>query len=97
MTPRLCDRCGQPIPPDRLRYIAKIQVYAAYDPLEITFDDLTRDHRHEINTLLEQCEGVSEEELMRGVFVEFKYNLCAACQKAYLARPLPPAPLPGSN
>ncbi len=90
MTKRICDRCGKAIAKDDLRYIAKIEVYAAYDPLEITFEDLRRDHTGEIEKLLQQCEGLTEEELMRDVHVQFQYDLCRACQKAYVACPLPP-------
>ena len=55
MMSRLCDRCGRAIEKKALRYVAKIQVFAAYDPLEITFEDLTRDHSAEIDALLQQC------------------------------------------
>jgi hypothetical protein len=87
----ICDRCGRPIDQGELRYIAKVQVYAAYDPLEITFDDLMRDHTPEIEQLLRQCEGLTEEELMRDVHVQFQFDLCRACQRAYLENPLPSA------
>ena len=88
MMNRLCDRCGRAIEKKALRYVAKIQVFAAYDPLEITFEDLTRDHSAEIDALLEQCEGMTEDELMRDVYVEFHFDLCRECQKAYVAEPL---------
>ena len=71
-----------------MRYIAKIQVFAAADPLEITLEDLLRDTRREMNRLLQQCEGLTEEELMRDVYVKFEYDLCRACQKAYVNNPL---------
>ena len=87
--PRQCRRCGQELPPDQLRYIAKIQVYAAYDPLEITFEDLRRDHTAEIDALLQRCAELSEEELMRDVYVAFQFDLCRVCQKAYVADPVP--------
>ncbi len=89
MTTRLCDRCGQLIEERSLRYIAKIQVYAAYDPLNIDFEDATRDHTEEIRAILKSCEGLSEEELMRDVYVEFQFDLCRACQRSYLKDPLP--------
>ena len=38
MVTRICDRCGKAILKDELRYVAKVEVYAAYDPLEITFE-----------------------------------------------------------
>jgi hypothetical protein len=91
MITHICDRCGKPIEKGALRYIARIQVYAASEPLEITLDDLRRDHREETDTLLRQCAGMTEEELMRDVYVEFQFDLCRACQRAYLAEPLPAA------
>lgn len=90
MIKKICDRCSLPIMEGELRYVAKIQVYAAYDPLEITFEDLTRDHTDEVKRLLEACEGMTEEELMRDVHVEFQFDLCRECQKKYVAAPLPP-------
>jgi hypothetical protein len=91
MTTRLCDRCGQLIDEKALRYIAKIQVYAAYDPLNIDFGDATRDRSKEIQAVLKSCEGLSEEELMRDVYVEFQFDLCRACQRSYVQDPLSPA------
>jgi hypothetical protein len=89
MITRTCDRCGQPIEEGQVRYTAKIQVFAAYDPLEITFDDLTRDYSNEIEQVVEQCRGLTEEELMRDVYVDFEFDLCPPCQKAYIKDPLP--------
>jgi hypothetical protein len=89
MINRVCDRYGLPIMEGELRYIAKIQVFAAYDPLEITFEDLTWDHTQEIERLIEACQDLSEEELMRDVHVEFQYDLCRPCQKVYVAKPMP--------
>ena len=89
MATRLCDRCGQIIDEGALRYIAKIQVYAAYDPLQMTFEDMTRDHADEIKEILKRCEGLDGEELMRDVYVDFQFDLCRACQRAYTKDPLP--------
>lgn len=91
MKTRLCDRCGQLIEEGALRYIAKIQVYAAYDPLNIDFEDMTRDHTEEIQEILKRCEGLSEEELMQDVYVDFVFDLCRACQRNYIKDPLPTA------
>ena len=88
MVTHICDRCGHPIEQGQLRYIAKIQVFAAADPVEITLEDLLRDTRREMDRLLQQCEGLTEEELLRDVYVKFEYDLCRACQKAYVNNPL---------
>jgi hypothetical protein len=88
MVTRVCDRCGQPIEEGALRYEAKIQVFAAYDPLEITFEDLTKDHTAEIERVAKECEGLSEEALMRDVYVDFRFDLCPSCQKEYIKDPM---------
>jgi hypothetical protein len=88
MITHICDRCGRPLEQGQLRYIARIEVLAAADPLEITLDDLLRDSRREMDALLEQCEQLTEEELMRDVYVKFVFDLCRTCQKAYVTDPL---------
>ena len=88
MISHICDRCGRPLEQGQLRYIARIEVLAAADPLEITLDDLLRDSRREMDALLEQCERLTEEELMRDVYVKFEFDLCRACQKTYVTDPL---------
>ena len=88
MITHICDRCGRPIEKGQLRYIARIEVLAAADPLEITLEDLLRDTRREMDTLLAKCEQFSEEELMRDVYVKFEFDLCRACQKSYVTDPL---------
>ena len=88
MITHICDRCGRPLERGQLRYIARIEVLAAADPLEITLDDLLRDSRREMDALLEQCEQLTEEELMRDVYVKFEFDLCRPCQKAYVTDPL---------
>ena len=89
MPTRLCDRCGQLIEEGALRYIAKIQVFAAYDPLNVDFEDMNRDHTNEIKEILKRCEDLSEEELMQDVYVDFQFDLCRACQRSYIKEPLP--------
>jgi len=88
MITHLCDRCGRPIESGEVRYIASIRVFAAADPLEISTEELQEDHTEEMDRLLKQCAGMTEEELMRDVLVEFQFDLCRACQKAYLGNPL---------
>ena len=88
MITHICDRCGRPIEKGQLRYTAKIEVFAATDPLEITLDDLLRDTRREMNETLEACEKLTEEELMRDVYVQFQFDLCRACQKSYVTDPM---------
>ena len=87
MITHICDRCGRPPQSGQLRYVARIEVFAATDPLEITLADLLQNHRQEMDRLVRQCEALTEEELMRDVYVRFEFDLCSSCQKAYVADP----------
>ena len=84
-----CDMCGKGLLVDEeVRYIVKIEVYAAYDPLELTEEDLEQDHLQEISKLYEQTEGMSEDELQEEIYKNFRFDLCMTCQRQYLEDPL---------
>ncbi len=86
----VCDRCGKNLLIDELvRYTVLIRVQAAYDPLEITEEDLRRDLDAEMKKAVEALEHVTPEEAMNQVFREFRFDLCPPCQRAYLNAPLP--------
>lgn len=85
-----CDLCGKALLTDeQVRYQVRIQVYAAYDPLELTPDDLSRDHRDEIRALLERLAASDPQEVEESVYKEFHFDLCMGCQRRYLRAPLP--------
>ena len=84
-----CDMCGKPLLTDEdVRYVVKIEVYAAYDPMEVTEDELDEDHLSDMNELVEQMEGSETEELEDQVYKNFRFDLCPACQQRYLRDPL---------
>jgi hypothetical protein len=84
-----CDLCGKPLLAEEdARYIVKIEVYAAYDPLEITEADLREDHAEEMKRLIEQMKHLSPEEAEDQVYRKFRFDLCPACQAKYLEDPL---------
>jgi len=85
-----CDGCGKALLADEpARYVVRIQVFAAYDPLELTPDDLAGNHRAEIQALLNRLAKADPQELEDSIYKEFVFDLCMACQRRYLARPLP--------
>ena len=83
-----CDVCGAALPGGSLRYIAKIDVYAAYDTLEIRREDLERDIGYELRELFERMKDVDPEKLLREVYANFRFDLCARCQREYVKDPL---------
>ena len=88
MITHLCDRCGRPIFKGQTRYVARLEVYAAPDVVEVGLEELLTDQRAEMDRLIEQCASMSEAELMQDVHVEMTFDLCRACQRALLANPL---------
>lgn len=83
-----CDRCGAGLLLDApVRYEVRIEVKAAYDPLEITDEDLANAEAG-MKKALRDLEGVSAEEAQDQVYRTFKFDLCARCRKPYTADPL---------
>jgi len=84
-----CDLCAKALlAGEPVRYEARIQVVAAYDPLEIAPDDLARDLRAEIRDLLARMEDMDPQDLEDSVHKEFRFDLCMACQRRYIRDPL---------
>ncbi|MBI4577163.1 MAG: hypothetical protein HY722_12955 [Planctomycetes bacterium] len=89
-----CDRCGKSLLAEEdVRYVVEIRVWAAYDPLELTREDLARDLGAELRRTLGRLEGVTALAAEDQVARLFRFDLCPPCQRHYLERPLPP-PLP---
>jgi hypothetical protein len=70
------------------RFIVKIEAYAAV-PLEITDEDLAKDHRAEIRKTIEQLKTANLDEVEDGVYRSFHFDLCPGCHRRYLRNPLP--------
>jgi hypothetical protein len=84
-----CDMCGKTLLADEdTRYVVKIEVYSAYDPMEIGTDDFEADHSDEIRDLLAEMEDMEAEEVEDQVYKTFRFDLCQACHEAYLKDPL---------
>jgi hypothetical protein len=85
----VCDACGATLLADEdVRYILRIQGFAAYDPLEITRADLKRDLEGELRAILDELSRKSAEEAANEVHRSFQFDLCPACWRRYLEDPL---------
>jgi len=81
-----CDLCGQPL--DDQRYVVKLEVFPAFDPEEITEEDLDADHLQEIAELIEEMEVAGGMPLDDCSAKNFRYDLCPRCHKKFLKDPL---------
>lgn len=85
-----CDLCGKPLLVDEdVRYVVRIEVFAAYDPMELTEDDLKADRLKEIRELSRRMAGMDPKELEDQVYQKLAFDLCPACRKKYVKNPLP--------
>ena len=83
-----CDRCGARIEANELRYMLKMNIFAAYDTLKIEHSDLKKDYEDEIRKLIEKMEQMDPKELEEDVFKKLKFDLCRRCHRAFLKSPL---------
>lgn len=84
-----CDRCGKALlVGESVRYEVKIEVKAAYDPMEVTRDDLDQDLNAEIRRLIDRMKDMDPQVLEDQVYKAMTFDLCMACQKGFIANPL---------
>jgi len=80
-----CDMCGKSLLVDEdVRYVADMVVYAAYDPMELTSEDLERDIAAEIAATLEAVKGRDAKELEEEVVAARRIDLCPSCRRKLL-------------
>jgi hypothetical protein len=85
-----CDRCGKGLLLDEdVRYQVHIVVQAAYDPMEITREDLQKTSSSTWKALMDRLENLTEKEAQDQIHRELQFDLCPPCQKLYLEMPLP--------
>ena len=84
-----CDLCKRELDPqDDLRYVVKVEVYAAFDPAAVDSDDEDRDHLEEIQDILERLEDSASDEIGDDVYQQLRFDLCPECRKKFLKNPL---------
>ena len=85
-----CDLCGCDLLAADIRYVVKIEVYAAYDVQELTDKDLERDIEGEMKDLIAAIEDgdLDEDEIHETVYKDLTFDLCARCQRSFLDSPL---------
>ncbi len=84
-----CDLCGRELDPqDDLRYVVKIEVYAAFDPTATDGEDDDRDHLEEIQDILERMEDSASDQIGDDVYQQLRFDLCPDCRKKFVKNPL---------
>ncbi len=68
-----------------LRYVVKVEIFAAFEPLAIEEDDC--DHLQEIQEILERSEDVESDQIGDDVYQQLRFDLCPECRRRFLKNP----------
>ena len=81
-----CDYCGKSLLVDEdVRYVADVAVFAAYDVMELTAEDLAkRDIRAEIEKTLASLAHKDAREAEEEIVAKRRFDLCPSCRRTFL-------------
>ena len=83
-----CDKCGRALAAnDRQRYIVKMEVFAAAEHIDLDAD-VSSDTGLELASVLNQLAKADPDEIEDQTYRSFRFDVCDACRKELLARPL---------
>jgi len=84
-----CDLCKRALDPQEdLRYVVKMEVYAAFDPIASLEEEDDRDHLQEIQDILERIEDSEDDRIGDDVYQQLRFDLCPECRKKFIENPL---------
>lgn len=81
-----CDLCGRSL--NQERYEAKIEVAPAFDPEELTQDDLSVDHLQQIADEISEMETTGDFELDDTGSKTLRLDFCSCCAQKFVKSPL---------
>jgi hypothetical protein len=85
----VCDKCGKRLDArEDHRFIVNIEVFAAESSMELTKEDLDRDHRAEMQKLIDQLARANPDDIEDQTYRRFRFDLCTTCHRRYLADPI---------
>lgn len=83
-----CDCCKRPLSNDDLRYVVRMEVYAAFDQNPFAEADNDRDHLQEIQDILQRADDAHDEAIGAEVYDQMRFDLCSDCRKKFVKHPL---------
>jgi len=83
-----CDVCKRELDPEEeRRFVVKMELYQAFDPLHDDEGDDDRDYLQEIHELIERRESL-DDELDEEAFQQMRFDLCPDCYRRFAKDPL---------
>ena len=85
----VCDACDEGLLIDSdVRYVLKVEGFAAYDVLEISRAALERDLEKEMRETIEELQAQDATSAQDDVHRAFAFDLCPTCWKRFLQDPI---------
>jgi hypothetical protein len=84
-----CDLCKRPLDPENeLRYVVKLEVYAAFDPLAVDDGEDDRDNLQDLHEVLERMDDLDNDQIGDDVYQQLRFDLCPECRRKFVKNPL---------
>lgn len=83
-----CDRCKCELDSDDLRYVVKIEIHAAMDPVADEDLEDDRDHLMEIEDILENSLDEASDAIGNDIYQRRRFDLCPQCYRKFVQNPL---------
>ena len=83
-----CDCCKRPLSNDDLRYVVRMEVYAAFEQNPFAEVDNERDHLQEIQDILQRADDAHDSAVAPEVYDQMRFDLCSECRKKFVKHPL---------
>lgn len=83
-----CDLCKREMDPDELRYVVKLEIGAAMEPLEANELDDDRDQLLEVQEILERLDDSEDDQVGEDVYQQMRFDLCPKCTRKFRKNPL---------
>ncbi len=82
-----CDLCKRDLDAEHdLRYVLKIEVFAAMDSDACEDDD--NDHLQEIQDIIERLDDAEDDQIGEEVCQQLRFDLCPECRSKFVKNPL---------
>jgi hypothetical protein len=78
-----CDCCHKEIKPPEVRFLIKLEMLAAAEPLVFTREEMEKDHRSELEHLVKIMEEHDPQDINDEVYVNYEFDLCSRCRRQF--------------
>ena len=82
-----CDFCSRPVASSD-RFIVSVEVKPAFNPDELTEEDLETDHLEQVAQLIRQVEETGIQPEDETSTRDFQFDLCQGCRNKFVRDPL---------